>query len=84
MTNFDPTQFLALWSGFEGVIAQGYNTGRDRKSVHNDKDVLFMTLCVLKHGGQWECLVKMFGLKGLSLEKLTTKFVNILWLPVYE
>ena len=84
MTNFDPTQFLGIWSGLQGVISQGYNAGRGRKAIHSGKDVLFMTLCVVKHEGQWDFHAKMFGLKGPSFEKLIMKFVDLLWLPVYE
>ena len=64
MTNFDPTQFLGIRCGFEEIIMTRYNTGRGRESVHTGKDVLFMTLCVMKHGGQWDFLTKLFCLKG--------------------
>ena len=84
MTNFDPKTFFGMWSGFQGVISQGYNAGRGRTSIHSGKEVLFMTMCVEKHGGQWEFLSKKFGLKGPSFEKLIMKFVDLLWLPVYE
>ena len=84
MTNFDPTQFLGIWCGFEKIIMVRYNTGRGRKSVHTGKDVLFMTLCVMKHEGQWDFLAKMFGLKGPSFEKLIMKFIEIISLPVYQ
>ena len=29
--NFDPIQFLGIWSVFQGVISQGYNAGRGSK-----------------------------------------------------
>ena len=61
-----------------------YNTGRGRKSVHTGKEVLFMTLCVMKHGGQWDFLAKTFGLKGPSFERLIMKFIEIISLPVYQ
>ena len=84
MTNFDPTQFLGVWYGFEEIIMARYNTGRGRKSVHTGNVLLFMTLCVMKHGGQWDFLAKMFGLKGPSFEKLIMKIIGSISLPVYK
>ena len=76
MPNFDPTQSSAIWSGFKGVIAQYYNTGRGIKSAHTGRDVLFTTSYVLINGGQWDALEKTFGLKGSCFEKLIMKFLT--------
>ena len=52
MTNFSPTEFHSTWCSLEKAIEERYNAGRGRKCSHNPRDVLFMTLSVLKHGGQ--------------------------------
>ena len=51
MTNFSPTEFHSTWCSLEKAIKERYNAGRGRKCSHTPRDVLFMTLSVLKHGG---------------------------------
>ena len=43
-----------------------------------------MTLAVLKHGGQWDFLAKMFSLKGPTFERMIMKFIDIISYPVFE
>ena len=39
---------------------------------------------MLKHEGQWEFLAKMFSLKGLTFERMITRFIDIISYPVFE
>ena len=48
------------------------------------RDVLIMTLAVLKHGGQWDFLAKMFRLEGPTFERMIMKFIYIISYPVFE
>ena len=84
MTNFEPQKFTAIWAGFEQFITSNFNVGRGRKSAQTPKDVLFMTLAVLKHGGNWDFLARMFGLSASSFERLVMKFVHLISEAVYE
>ena len=43
-----------------------------------------MTLAVLKQGGQWDYLAKMFSLKGPTFERMIMKFIDIISYPVFE
>ncbi len=74
----NPAQFIGIGTGFENLISENYNVGRGRKSIQSPKDVLFMTLSVLKHGGTWDFLAKMFGQKTPAFERLIVRFVRIL------
>ena len=51
MTNINPAQFIGIWAELEAFILANYNVGRGRKCAQKPKDVLFMVLAVLKHGG---------------------------------
>ena len=48
------------------------------------KDVLFMVLAVLKHGGTWEFLARMFGQKTSAFERMVLRFIKLLSEPLYE
>ena len=55
------------------------------ESVHTHQEMSFlMTFAVLKHGGQWDFLAKMFTLKGPTFERMIMKFTDIISYPVYE
>ena len=84
MTNFSPPQFVGIWAGSQDVVAENYNVGRGRKCAHSAKDVLFMTLAVLKHGGSWDFLARMFGQKTSAFERMIVQFIRMLYEPVYE
>ena len=43
-----------------------------------------MTLAVLKHGGKWDFLARMFSLSASSFERLVMKFVHLISEAVYE
>ena len=84
MTNFSPPQFVGIWAGFQDLINENYNVGRGRKCAHAAKDVLFMALSVLKHGGAWDFLARMFGQKTSAFERMIVRFIQMLSEPVYE
>ena len=51
-----------------------YTYGRGRGSSIKPRD-LFLTLCVLKHGGHWAFMAGTFGMKGPTFERLIVGFV---------
>lgn len=64
MTNVSQMEFDAIWNALSQFITTNYNVGRGRKSPRKANDVLLMTFVVLKHGGQWDFLGRMFNIKG--------------------
>lgn len=52
MSNFSPREFELLWILLETFIKSNCNSGRGKKCHVSGKDMLFMLLVVLKHGGQ--------------------------------
>lgn len=84
LTNFDPEQFLRIWGNLSPFVAAEYNVGRGRKSPISGKDAFFMVLVVLKHGGAWDFLAKIFGLKGPTFEAFINKFVNLISFEMYS
>lgn len=84
MTNFEASEFQSIWNSISEIIIERYNIGPGRKSHHTGKEMLFMILTVLKHGGQWEIIAKVFSLKGPSFERMMTKFIDLLYESLYE
>lgn len=80
-TNLDPTK---LWSNILDVIWEKYNVRCRRKSPYTTKDVLFMTLTTLRHGGQWEVSARTFGLKNTTFQRPIRKFIIMLSEPLYQ
>ena len=56
MTIFNSKEFRSIYCKIEGIISENWNVGEGRWTQHKPKDVLFMTLVMLKHGGQWDFL----------------------------
>lgn len=84
MTNQSANEFQTLWSSISGTVLSNYNVGRGRKSSITGKDSLFMTLTVLKAGGQWDVLAKLFGMKGPTFERHILNFIAIIHRELYS
>ena len=67
MTNFSPMEFEGVWEAFKLHIMSEYNVGRGRKRDKTAKDMLFMTLAVLKHRSQWVFMGKCSIWRGQHL-----------------
>ena len=78
MTNFLSQTFELLWNNLSDLITQTYNVGRGRRSKVSGKDALFVTLTMLKHGGQWDMLARVFDMKVPTFERLVTRFVQLI------
>lgn len=84
MTNFSAAEFQTLWSSVSEHILTTYNVGRGRKSPIGGKDTLFMVLTVLKNGGHWDILAKLFHMKGPTFERHILNFINIIHDVLYS
>ena len=84
MTNFTPSEFGSLWKTIANHVKSKWNVGRGRKSDQEPKDVLFMTLSVLKHGGTWDYMGRMFKIKGPTFEKLIMAFLKVVSGELYK
>ena len=84
MINFDAQEFDTLWQENREHIMEHFNIGRGRKSPHTAKDVLFMTLTVMKHAGNWDMMANLFGKKGPTFERLVMRFVTIISPRLYK
>ncbi|GMF22393.1 unnamed protein product [Phytophthora fragariaefolia] len=84
MTNFAPLEFKRLWGLVGNHLTMNWNTGRDRKSAYNAKDVLFMTLTVLKNCGKWDVVAPVFKVKSPAFQEMVTKFASVLSPCLYE
>lgn len=78
MTNFTASEFFKIWDYTSNFISTKWNVGRGRKSSCKGKDVLFMMLTVLKHGGNWDYLAGMFCMKGPTFERMIVNFIQLL------
>lgn len=84
MKNINAKEFRLIYSKIEGIISENWNTGKDRRTVYKPKDVSFMMLVLLKHGGQWDFLGQTFKMKGPTFERLIMRFVNFVSLDLNE
>ena len=84
MTNFEPAEFEEIWLLVEEFISQNYNVGRGKKSEVTGKDALFMLMTVLKYGGQWDMLARIFLMKGPTFERLITRFARLVSEQLYK
>ena len=77
MCNFAPDEFQEVWMKFREVMLKNWNTGRGRKTKHGARDMLFIVLSCMKHGGQWDFLRRMFKIKGPTLWDLVEKSIRL-------
>ena len=76
MCNFTPSEFHQLYSVLHNHISDNWSNCSGKKSDYKPVDVLFMMLVVMKHGGSWDQLGTMFRIKGLTFQRLITKFMS--------
>lgn len=62
----------------ESHILANWMTGRGKRDTYKAEDVLFVTITTLNHVGNWDFLVKMFGMKGPTFKRLVISFIFIL------
>ena len=74
LTNFYPAQFEEIWLIVQEFITKNYNSGRGKRCKVSGKDILLMLMTVLKHGGQWDLLGRIFNIKGPTFERMITRF----------
>lgn len=84
MTNFDVERFEALWNVFQDHFARTNYVGRGRRSSLYGKDEFFITMCALKHGGQWNVLVRLLKIKRPKFERLVTRLFQLLSTFLYK
>ena len=61
MTNFTLAEFSGIWSQLKSHISRRDNTGRGSKFPIRPKDLLFMTMAVLKHGTKWDLMAYLLA-----------------------
>lgn len=82
MINFTPLEFRLIYDQLSDEITTKWNAGKDRKYTENPKDVLFMTLTVLKHVGTLGFPgEKMFHINGTKFGRLITGFMKVIVEP---
>lgn len=65
-------------------LQQKFSACRRKKSSAEPEDCLLMLLTVLKQGGNWDFLVRMFNCKGHNFEQMILHFGNIVSPLFYE
>lgn len=78
MTNLTAAEFRDLYSKVHAHLASWWNVGRGHKCEQKPMDFLFMTLTVLKHGGCWVFLAKVFSLTRPTFERMIVGFMCVL------
>ena len=84
MTNFSRREFDRIWGYLENHISTNWNTGRGRKTAFGGKDVLFMLLTSLKHGGKWDYMRGLFRIKRSVFQRLMKSFLDVVSPFLYD
>lgn len=77
LINFTGVEFSQIYSKMQEQLVTGWNVGRRRKTSQTPMDVFFMSLVVLKHGGSWDLLAKVFDIKPPTFERMICGFMPI-------
>lgn len=77
MTNSNAAQFIGILAGFESLILENYKVWRGHKCAHKPEVVLLMVLAVLKHGGTWDFLARMFSQKTSAFVRMVLRFIQL-------
>ncbi|RHY23026.1 hypothetical protein DYB36_012298 [Aphanomyces astaci] len=70
LTSFTPAECETIWGFVETPLCVRWTDGLGRKPMTTPKDVLFMTLVILKHYQTWEKHAVDFSLNAQTLEKI--------------
>ncbi|ETL84321.1 hypothetical protein L917_15824, partial [Phytophthora nicotianae] len=84
LTNFTLREINTPWGSVRPHITRYWNVGRGRHSQFKGKDVLFMTLVVLKNGGTWEMFSNIFHVKTPTFIKTVTNFIRDIAPKLYD
>ena len=66
-----------MYSKIHPRVVTSWNVGRGRKSSQTPMDVFFMSLAVLKHGGSWDILSKVFDMKAPTFERVISGYMKV-------
>ncbi|KAH9122177.1 hypothetical protein AeMF1_006416 [Aphanomyces euteiches] len=78
LTNFSTNEFSLLWNERRLHITKTWNVGSGNKSRTSPRDMLFMTLTTLKHGGSWDIIAALFKFKSSTFAKSILGFIRVL------
>ncbi|ETI31440.1 hypothetical protein F443_21591 [Phytophthora nicotianae P1569] len=84
LTNFAPSEINTLWFSVRGHVHRYWNVGRGRRSTFAAKDVFFMLLVVMKCGGTWDMVARIFKVKTPTFIKTITGFIEVVTRKLYE
>lgn len=84
MTNFTSRELYKLFNKFEDKFKTYRNTGRGRKLSHTSKGVLYVMLCDLKQGCQWDISAKLFRINTIAFGRMIDFFLGMLTKKVFE
>ncbi|KAF0726311.1 hypothetical protein Ae201684P_001162 [Aphanomyces euteiches] len=76
LKNFSLAEFGILWSEIRQYIQRHWNVGPGCKNKTTPKDMLFMALTFLMHGGSWDVIAALFKLKSSTFSKSITGFIR--------
>ncbi|KAG3022294.1 hypothetical protein PC119_g9313 [Phytophthora cactorum] len=71
------TELSVFWFSVRSHIVRYWDVGRGRRSTFAAKDVFFMLLVVMKCGGTWDMLSRIFKIKTPTFIKTITGFIEV-------
>ncbi|KAH9103357.1 hypothetical protein LEN26_015310 [Aphanomyces euteiches] len=76
LTNLSLAEYGLLWNDIRQYVQRHWNVGPGSKNKTTPKDMLFMTLTFLKHGGSWDIIATLFKYKSSTFAKGITGFIR--------
>ena len=76
MKIFSPAEFEGIWRVQQENITGNCNANCGQKCKVTGKATVFMLITVLKHGGQWDPLGRVFGNKDPKFKHMITRFAT--------
>ena len=83
-TNFTLSELSTIWARLDLYVLENWNTGKGKRTAQTPKYCFFMLLVVIKHGGRWDFLGRMFDIKAPTIERLIVRILDAILPTVQE
>lgn len=75
INSFSALKFYKILSAWWELVSQNCTVGGRRQSAYSGNNMLFMLLCFLNYGLQWDSTVRLFKTSSHLVERQATKYL---------
>lgn len=84
MAKFSAAEFMKIWDVIAEYTLRKWNVRRTKRCNTTAKDVLLVSLTVLKDGSHQDFLAKMFHIKGTSFQRIIVESTSPIAAEIYD